>query len=303
MLPNLLSLAILVRTIELGSLSKAAQDLNIAVAAASRRISILEARYKVPLLVRSAHGVKSTAAGEALLPHARQMLEQASEISLHLKLFAEGVRGHIRLEAITTAITQYLPSDLTRFFELFPDVRVDLAEARSGDIIERLRSGAIDIGIVVEGTDMEGLVTHEYRRDRLVVIVPRLHPIHKRRIRFSELLEHDVVGLDDSATLTQLLFKAALACGEPLRMRVQVRSLEAVYKLVQAGMGFAVIPEVAARTYVKAMGLRLIHLEEPWSERLLHVSIHQARHLPPEAWKLVAQLVGPDGLRQLRRPG
>lgn len=293
MLPDLISLALFVRTVEAGSLSKAAEQSHIALAAASRRIALMEHRYGVKLLYRSSQGVEPTPAGKALVFHARRMLEQAEHLQADLSDYSRGVRGHVRLQASTSVITQYLPRDLAAFAASFPDVKVELEERRSPQIVQAVRDGNADIGIVMEDAALEGLTRYEYRRHHLVAIVPKNHPVRKRSVAFVELLDHDFVGLDGSAAMTRLIAWAATEAGKPLRLRMQVQSFEAVSELVQAGMGIGLLPEAAAAKVVQAMGLRIIRLEDAWAERRMYVCLRDLDSLPVVARKLVEQLVGP----------
>ena len=302
MLPDLVSLTLLVRAVDTRSLTKAAEQTHLALAAASRRISILESRYGVQLLYRSSHGVEPTPAGKALVFQARQMLALSEKLQAELSDYARGVRGHIRIEANTSAITQFLPSDLVTFSAAFPDVKLDLAENRSWAIVQALHEGKIDIGIVMENVDRGGLASYEYRRDRLVAVVPREHPLRVQQIEFEKLIKYDLVGLDSSAATMQLLAKAALAIGEPLRLRVQVYSFEAVCKLVQAGMGIGILPDAAARNFEPGMKLRLIQLTDAWAERRMFVCVRDLASLTTIGRKLVEQMVGADSLRKMQSP-
>ncbi len=111
-LPDLVSLVLFLRAVDSSSLSKAAEQSNIALAAASRRISLLEHLYGVQLLYRSTKGVQPTPAGKALAEHARALLANAEKMQTALSDYAEGVKGHVRIQANTSAITQFLPGDL-----------------------------------------------------------------------------------------------------------------------------------------------------------------------------------------------
>ena len=302
MLPDLVSLALFVRAIETHSLSKAAEQSHLALAAASRRVSLLEHRYRVQLLYRSSRGVEPTPAGIALAAHARRMLEQADKLHADLSDYANGIKGHIRIKANTSAITQYLPKDLAQFASDHPEVKLELEESRSVEIVQALREGRADIGVVMDGVDLEGLLGFAYRQDRLVAVVPRGHELRARKVGFVQLLKYDLVGLDSSAAMMRLLGEAALAAQQPLRLRMQVMSFEAVCKLVQAGMGIGVLPEVAARDFVPIMGLRLIRLTDAWADRWMHVCIRNLESLPAVGRKLVEQLVGSDSVRNRRNP-
>jgi len=298
MLPDLVSLALFVRAVDAKSLSKAAEQSHIALAAASRRIALLEHRYAVKLLYRSSQGVEPTPAGMSLAMHARKMMESAEKLQADLSDFAKGVKGHIRIKANTSAITQHLPKDLEQFSAAYPDVKLELEESRSVEIVQALREGSADIGIVMDGVAREGLVSYEYRRDRLVAIVPRGHELRARQVLFEQLVKYDLVALDSSAAMMRLLSSA----GHPLRLRVQVKSFEAVCKLVQANMGIGVLPEAAALDFAPVMGLRLIRLTDPWAERSMHVCIRDFDSLPAIGRKLVEQLVGAASLRNKRNP-
>jgi DNA-binding transcriptional LysR family regulator len=291
MLPDLVSLQLFLRAVDARSLSKAAAQSHLALAAASRRIVQLEHCYGVQLLYRSAQGVEPTPAGLSLAFHARQLLRQEEQLRAELSDFAKGIRGHIRLQANISAITQFLPGDLAAFVAEFPDIKIELEESRSGAIAQAVREGRADIGIVLEGTDLQGLQSFPYRADRLVAVVPRGHPLRLRKAAFAELLKHDFVGLDSQAAMMKLLADAAAALGEPLRLRVQVSSFEAVCKLVQAGMGIGVLPEGPAREFGRVIGLRSILIADPWARRRMCLAVRDLVSLPLVGRKLAERLI------------
>ena len=295
MLPDLVSLALFLRAVETSSLSKAAEQSHLALAAASRRISLLEHRYRVPLLYRSSKGVSPTPAGIALATHARRIFEEVDRLRAALADYERGVKGHLRIQANTSAITQYLPQDLAKFSAEYPDVKLELEECRSVEIVQALREGRADIGVVMAGIDLAGLASFPYRTDRLVVIVPRGHELRARKVPFAQLLKYDLVGLDSSAAMMRLLGKAATDAAQPLRLRIQVKSFEAVCKLVQAGMGIGILPEVAARDFSSIMGLRLISLTDEWADRMMYVCVRDYESLPAIPRKLVDLLVSLPG--------
>ena len=297
MLPDLVSLALFLRAIETSSLSKAAEQSHLALAAASRRIALLEHRYRVPLFYRSSKGVTPTPAGSALAKHARRMIEEADRLGAAMTDYAKGVKGHLRIQANTSAITQYLPRDLANFAAQYPDVKLELEESRSVDIVQALREGRAEIGIVMDGVEREGLASFPYRKDRLVAVVPRGHELRARKAPFAQLLKYDLVGLDGSAAMMRLLATAATTAEQPLRLRIQVKSFEAVCKLVQAGMGIGVLPEVAARDFAANLGLRLVSFTDDWADRTMYVCVRDYDHLPVLPRKLVDLLIASASLR------
>ena len=130
--------------------------------------------------------------------------------------------------------------------------------------------GRADVGIFADRTPALGLQTIAYRRDRLVLVVPSNHPLAKRRkIAFAEAVEYDFVSLTQSTSLAQRLALESGLLSKPLRIRIHVRSFDAMCQMVAAGLGIAVLPVAAAQPLVQALGLRKIELTDPWVDRAL----------------------------------
>lgn len=293
MRPDLASLALFVRVAETRSITKAAEANHIALAAASRRIAQLESQFGVQLLFRTAKGVELTPAGNALLFHARAMLAQVDEMRAEISDYSKGVKGMVRVQANASALAQYLPDDLASFALSHPAIRISLDEERSGAIVEAVHRGTTDVGIVMEGADADGLQLLEYRTDTLGVVVPKKHRLRARSTAFAKLLDEDFVGLESSTVISQLMLAEASRAGQPLRLRVQVKSFDVVARLVQAGLGIGVLPEAAAHAFAGPLGLRLIGLTDPWATRRMYVCVRQYATLPAPARQLVDHLQKP----------
>lgn len=292
MLPDLVSLALFLRAVDRKSLSKAANECHIALAAASRRIALLEHCYGTQLLYRSSQGVEPTPAGKSLAFHAQRILEHEQLLRADLSDYSKGIKGHVRLQANSSAITQFLPGDLATFSTNYPDVKIELVESRSRAIAQAVRESKTDIGIVMEGVSLEGLTTYPYRHDKLAAIVPKDHPLKGKAISFAEIIKYDLVGLDSETAMMRLLFDAAATLDDPLRLRVEVASFESVCKFVQAGMGIGILPENAAQNFAKEMRLRVISLTDDWATRAMFVCIRDITSIPLVGRKLIEQLIG-----------
>ena len=291
MRPDLSSLALFIRVAESRSLTRAAEASHIALAAASRRIAMLEHQFGVQLLYRTARGVELTPAGSALLFHARQLLGHVDVMRAEISDYSRGLKGMVRIHANASALAQYLPDDLASFAAEHPAIGISLAEERSGAIVDALRSGATDVGIVMEGAESEGLELFEYRTDVLCVVVPKSHAIKDKKLAFAKLLDQDFVGLESSTVISQIMLAQAQQASIPLRLRVQVKSFDVVARMVQAGLGIGVLPEDAARAFSGSMGLRLVKLTDPWAARRMFVGVRQYKTLPAPAKQLVDHLV------------
>lgn len=177
MLPDIDSLALFVRAAELRSLTKAAEASHIGLAAASRRMAMLEHRFKTTLLERSPRGVELTPAGKSLLAHAKALLVQLNQMQAEMSDHAAGRKGALRVMANTSAMTEFLPGDLASFAQGNPDVKLVIEERWSAEIVRLVLASEADIGIVVEGLQVEGLETFPYRTDRLAAVVPSNHAL------------------------------------------------------------------------------------------------------------------------------
>ncbi len=267
---DLVSLSLFNLVARTGSISQGAELAMLAIGAASKRMADLEAAFGVSLLERHSRGVKLTSAGEALHRHVQSILGDIDRMSADLSDHAKGLLGVVRLWANTSAITQFLPGDLANFAGQQPGVRIELTEADSHEVVLAILDGRADLGIFADRTSALGLQTQAYRRDRLVLVVPARHPLSRRKkLAFAEAVDYDFVSLTQSTSLAQRLERESRQIGKPLRIRIQVRSFDAMCQMVAAGLGIAVLPAAAAQPLVQAVGLHKIELTDAWVDREL----------------------------------
>lgn len=284
MLPDIDSLALFVRAAELRSLTKAAEASHIGLAAASRRMALLEHRFKTPLFERSPRGVELTPAGVSLLPHAKALLVEINQMQADMRDHARGSKGSLRILANTSVITEALPDDLASFSKANPDIRLVVQERWSEEIVRALIGAEGDLGIVVEGVNTDGLDTYPYRTDRLAVVLRPQHRLASKRARedgepmaFTDVLDDDLIALESASSMMRLLAQQAVIAEKTLQLRVQVRSFEAVCRMVQAGLGTGLLPFQAAHALGIAMGLVVRPLSDEWAERRMVICVKQHR--------------------------
>ena len=267
---DLVSLSLFTLVVRTGSISKGAELAHLAVGAASKRISDLEAAVDAEMFDRHSRGVTLTAAGQALHRHAQRILHDVDQLSAVLSDHAKGVAGVVRLWANTSAITQFMPADLATFAALHPGIQIQMNEADSHEVVLALLEGRADLGVFADRTPAPGLQTQPYRRDRLVLVVPPGHPLATRRsIAFAEAANYDFVSLSQGTSLAQRLALASGQLGVALRIRIHVRSFDAMCQMVAAGLGIAVLPGTAVQLLAKALGLRQLDLTDDWVDREL----------------------------------
>jgi molybdate transport repressor ModE-like protein len=284
-------LALFRHVVEAGSITHGAERANLALAAASTRIRKMEDALGTPLLIRSRGGVVATQAGRTMLAHARTILTQAEKLREDLGPYGRGLAGQVRILSNTNALTEFLPEALTSFLAQYPDVSVDLEERLSDEIVGLIAEGVADIGIVAGTVDSGGLQTFPFRSDRFVLVVARDHALAARKtIPFSEALDYDIVGLDRASALQRFLESKATRVGKPLRLRVQLRSFDAVCRLVECNVGVGVVPQTTAKRIARSSAVTIVELTDAWALRELTICVRDSDDLPPFARQLVDHL-------------
>ena len=295
MLYDLTSLRLFRAVARIGSIARAAEAERIAPSAVSKRMSELEHVVGVPLLRRQRRGVEPTEAGAELLRHVDGVLRRLERLDADMADFRKGLRGHVRLAANTSAITQFLPEDLAAFAALAPDIRIELREATSDEILAWVRGGETDIGLLSGMIDVMGVEKAPYRRDTLVAIAPDTHPIAQRdAVTLDDLVACDLVGLQSGSSLQGFLEDRARERGLPMVTRVEVTSFDGVRRMVEAGLGVAVLPLGAAEPYAREARLKVVAIDESWAERTLYLVVAEGslQRLSPPARALMKHLLG-----------
>ena len=290
---DLTDLRLFVAVAEERNLTRGALRQHLSLAAASARIRALETQAGHRLLTRGARGVRLTAPGDAFLHHARGVLRQTEQMQADLRQYGAGLRGHLRVLANTTAVTDFMPELLPAFLAAHPQVSVDLRECPNAQIARGVRDGQADLGIVAGPVDTLGLPSIHFSTDRLVLVTARSHPLARReKVAFAETLDEDAIGMQESSTLQSFLTRVTEELGRPLKLRIQLSSFDAMCRMIGMGVGIGVVPVSAARRNQESMQLALVELSDAWSIRERHVLMRgNLRDLPLYAQTLVQALI------------
>jgi len=292
---DLTSLQLFVAVCELGSIGRAAEREFIAASAISKRLSDLENALGTTLLHRHARGVRLTPAGEGLLHHARTVLFGLEKMQVELAEYADGVRGHVRVHASISAIVQFLPEDLGAFARHHPQIKIDLEEHLSPEVLRAVKEGATDIGLCNGAMGFGGLQSLPYRRDSLVLVVPRGHPLaDSGPLGFEAALPFDHVGLHANSSIHLATHQAATQAGTAVRVRIRVTGLDAMCRMIANGLGVGVMPERAFQLLSTGDALQAVPLTDPWAQRQLVLVARDFSSLPATARLLVDHLSTAD---------
>lgn len=296
---DLVDLKLFTHVAEASSLTRGAERAHLSLPAASTRIKNLEEQVGVKLLSRTSQGVTLTGPGETLLAHARRVLKQLEQLTGDLQEYAQGVKGHVRVFANTTAMSEFLPAVLRTYLINHPDVYVDIHERLSPDIVRAVQDGTVDVGIVAGDVRVDGLQAMPYRRDRLVLVTAIGHPLAQaNEMAFAQTLDYDFVGPPDESAIFAFLKRASSDLQRTIRWRIQIGNFEAACRMIEANIGIGVLPEGTARRHAQTMSLKIVPLTDEWAVRKLQICVADRDALPLFARKLVDLLVA-DGIGRL----
>lgn len=291
---DLVSLRLFVGVVQAGSLTAGAERFGISLAAASKRMAELEAHVGGALLARSKKGVLPTAAGQTLLRHAIELVAGVEQLALAMDDFHRGAAGHLRLWANTSAFGGFLPGLLADFSAAHPSVVLDLEDALSEDAVRAVISGAAELAVIGENTPAGGLQTRVCDEDELVLLLPARHALAQLPVvEFQAAMHCDLVALGRATALTRQVAAAAETLGLPMKIRVQVRSFDAMCRMVAAGLGVAVLPRNGAAFHADALGLVLRPLSGLDTRRRLLLAFRDGAALSPAASAFVAMVPAP----------
>ncbi|QEI06108.1 LysR family transcriptional regulator [Pigmentiphaga aceris] len=274
-----------------GSIVRAATEENIAASALSRRLADLERTFGTALLVRSPRGVTLTDAGRLLFEQGARIDDELQGLVRLIQSQGDELAGTVRLYANMSSVVGALPERLRRFKKAYPSVRVALHEADTKDVIRACLDDRADLGIGVQSDVPPGMDTWVFATDPLQVVFPVDHPLAgETSVTYSQVLHYPVIGVHQGGALDRLLHDRAAAIHQHFVPEVTVNSFDAVHRMVEAGLGIAVVPLSA----IPAAGGKpfFIHcpLAEPWAERTLMLYALR-RHPQPRAVQALIEVL------------
>ena len=255
-----------------GSISAAARELHIAVGAASKRISALEDTLKVSLLNRFAFGVELTPAGKICFEHASRLLLDMERMYDAISDHRLRALGTLRIAAVSSALLGGLLTDLDRFMKAHVDVRVELEELTSREVVEAVTAKRVDIGFCVEPVPTVGLNVVRYRQEKLVVLVRADHALAKNRsAQFVDTLEYVHTGLVVDTALADIMLQQLMLLNKSAPVWFRARSFDTMCYLAETTNSVAILDEAVAERYRNRNNTVIIELNEPWA--ILNTSI------------------------------
>ena len=260
-------LKILLEVEATGSFSAAAESLSYTQSAVSQAIAALEAEAGTPLLERDRRGTRPTPAGAALIDHARVIVARLETAEEEVAAIAGGRRGKLRLASFPTAGATLIPLAVATFREANPGIELSLAEGEPEEIAPRLRAHEFDLALLFEfhgvgRRRLSGAQRTELLDDPMRLALPAGHRLaEKRTVRLEDLRNEPWVQSSEASPCARHVVRSCLAAGFEPQVSFESDDYQTVQGLVAAGVGVALIPELALTTVradivVRSLGRR-----------------------------------------------
>lgn len=267
---------------ELGSLSKAADKLNMAQSGVSYAISTLEGELGFPLFKRERSGMLLTNNGERILVHVKQILHHEEQL-LQEALAIKGIEtGLVRIGTLSSVSMQWLPGILASFHKQYPHIEVKTYLGCYDEMNEWISNKTVDFGFVSLPISKSFEVQPLYK-DRLMVILPPQHPLREQAsITFSQIRDEQFImpqwGADDNIRRT------LLEHGVQLQVQYELMEERTILAMVQLGLGISILPELILEHVPPDVHLIPLAPEE---HRVIGLAALSFKQMPPAARKFV----------------
>lgn len=244
---------------------RAAERCHVSQPTLSAQLKKLEDSLGVQLIERGTRGASLTAAGERIVGRARGMLAAGDEIIDLARSYSDPLAGRLRLALLPTIGPYLLPRVAPRIRKALPRLELMLYEYQTAPMIEHLRAGEIDVGILALPVDIWGLETRPLYDEPFVLAAPANHKLAQRgQLRASDLSGETVLLLEDGHCLRDQALEVCSRVGLQEKQDFRATSLETLRQMVAAGLGVTLLPELATRgAYGTARGIVVRQFAKP----------------------------------------
>lgn len=250
-----------------GSFSRAADLLNVAQPSLSNRIQSLEREVGQPMFERMGRGVKLTDSGRAFLPYAQRVLRTLNDGLMVLEGTREGTAGQLSIGTAPAVGTYVLPRLLKVYCDNHEGVDVLVRTGHSDEVLQMVLDDDVQVGFSrpINHPDVRTIVLYE---DELVLVVSSNHRYAKRgAVKVDDLADESLILFDRDSGYYGLILGLFRDLGVVPHQQMQLDSIEATKKMVEANLGIALLPEVSVEREIKLGTLNKVHIEASYPVR------------------------------------
>ena len=272
--------------VEHRSFTRAAEALFLTQPAITRQIAALESSLKTRLFERMGRLVQLTPSGEKLHAYALEIMRLSMEAERVVGEVETGIAGRLAVGANSTTATYFLPQRLRRFRESFPGIELSVHTGASAKVAEMALGGLVDVGIVTGYKEQPGVVAIPLTEFATGVVVYPEHELAIRKdgesesIRAEQLSEFSLILMERGTNLRNYVDRLLLSVGAGQRVTMELDSVEAIKKMIEARHGISLLPLVSVEAEVESGRLVVLKLaEEPHSQRRVTAIYRQDKYL------------------------
>lgn len=274
-----------VRTVESGSFTKAAEELNYAQSSVSKMVADLEKEWGIVLLERGRGGIGLTPSGEQLLPFIRTILRDFQELEEYVDELNGVQAGRVRIGTFSSVAIHWLPNVFARFERDYPGIEYEMLLGDYEEVERWIREGRVDCGFLSLPCDA-GLHAISLKRDEYKVVLPAGHPLAgKERIDIRDLENQPFLLLEHGGKteVSKLLEE------HKVHPRIRFTTWEdfAIMSMVEKGLGIGILPEMILQRI--PYGIEIRPLENPFY-REIGIAMKTEKRLTPAARKFLEYL-------------
>lgn len=290
---HLETLKVFCDVVETRSFSTAASQNFVTQSAVSQQIRMLEERYGRQLLERSRGNVQLTPAGEILYQVSKEIVQRYLDLESHLAAMAGVVGGTVRVATVHSVGLYELSTPLKRYLKAFPQVQLNIEYSRAPRIFDDVSKGNVDFGVVAFPQKRPGFVVVPFREDKLVLVTPRGHALAEhKQVSVKKLAGEAFVGFERDIPTRKETDRILRRYGVEARYVMELDNIEVIKRVVEIGLGLAILPEAAVRADVRARTLSAVSLSDETFLRPLGIVHRQGKHFSPAAERFIEYLRG-----------
>lgn len=275
----------LVKTVELGSLSKAGEALGYTQSAVSHMIGSLEEDLGFSVLNRSRAGVTLTDAGERILPVIRSILNSRRQLDQIVASIRGLDAGTVRIGTFTSVAVHWLPELIKSFQIQYPRIEFKLLNGDYYDVEQWLREGQVDIGFV-HSDAAPGCQSIPLTEDRLLAVLPADHRLaHAERFPVSEAAREAFISLPDSSA--QDAMNTLAAADIKPNIKFTTKDDYAILAMVRHGLGISIVPELLLTGHREGLAIKEL---DPPASRTIRLAVRSMDTAGPATLKFVEHI-------------
>jgi DNA-binding transcriptional LysR family regulator len=268
---------------ELGSFHAAADVLHLSPPALTRRIQKLEASLGVQLIDRETRQLRLSSVGRDFFFKVKRLLDELDAALLSIHELADRVSGEVTIAAVPTATYYFLPNVIQDFNAQFPRIRIRIFDLSANDVLEAVKRGQADFGINLLGSQEPDLEFETLLRDPFLFVCRKDHPLAEfEQVKWENIAPYRFITVGRLSGNRIILDNALAGLAVRPRWFYEVQHLSTSLGLVEAGLGVAAVPQLAAPTGQHAI-LVVRPLVEPVVTRIMGIIRRRGAALSPAA--------------------